>query len=181
MRIAIAFAAACLVLAGCSQQAAESPTQETPRGTNAPSASESAAAPSEEPTEEPSDDGVAQFGETYTWEDGIAVTISKPKPFKPSESAAGGENGEALKFTVRIVNGTDAKYDPSLFSATVQSGNKEAEQVFDSAKEINGAPSTSVLKGREVEFPIVFAVSDPKDIVMDVAPDYEHETVTFTS
>lgn len=182
MRIIIALAAAALALAGCSSQSATAPTDESPRGTNTPAAS------SAEPTETASsaapeeDDGTARFGQTYTYENGLAVTVGKPKAFKPSQGAAGAESGDpAVKFTVRLVNNTGKKYDPVLFTATVQSGNTEGSQVYDSGKGIEGTPSTSLLNGREVEFPMVFAVADPKDIVMDVSPGFDYEAVIFAS
>ena len=78
------------------------------------------------------------------------------------------------------MNKTGKPWDPSLISATVQSSNKEGEQVYDSEK-LGDEPSTKLLKGREVKFKIAFGVADPKDLVLEIAPDFEHESAIFTS
>jgi hypothetical protein len=57
--------------------------------------------------------------------------------------------------------------DPSYIS--VQSGNEEADHVFDSPTGLKGPPDTKVLKGRELEFDVGFGVADTKDVVMEVA------------
>jgi len=82
--------------------------------------------------------------------------------------------------TVRIVNGTSENWDPSLFYATLQSGNQEASQVYDSGQ-LGDSPSTSLLPGREVQFQIAFGVNDPADLVLEVAPDFTYKNVIFHS
>ncbi len=51
----------------------------------------------------------------------------------------------------------------------MQSNNKEAEDVFDAENGLEGSPSTKLLKGRESEWEVGFAVANPKDMVMEVA------------
>jgi hypothetical protein len=67
------------------------------------------------------------FGKSYTWDDGVTVTVGKPKKFKPSEYAAAEKAKGYLKFTVTVVNNSDKPLDLGLTYITVQSSNKEAE------------------------------------------------------
>ncbi len=125
----------------------------------------------------------AKFGGApFTWSDGLAVKVSKPAAFTPSETAAGTDQFDKfVVMTVTITNGSKAKYDPSLFYMTVSSGDQEADQVFDSGKGVSGSPSTSVLPGRSVSFKQAFGVKDPKDIVAEVRPGVDYDSAIFTS
>ncbi|WP_146176492.1 hypothetical protein [Rhodococcus sp. OK519] len=112
---------------------------------------------------------------------GVAVAVSQPAPFVPSASAAGYEaGGQAVIFTIAVVNGSQENYDPTLFTTSLQSGNREASQIFDSAKNLGGTPSTVVLPGREAEFQVAYAVSDPTDLVVEVSPRFEYRDAIFT-
>lgn len=68
-----------------------------------------------------------------------------------------------------------------MFDASAQSGNVEASQVFDSAQGMEGTPSTTLLPGRESVSTIVFAVTDPDDLVVEVTPGCEYDPAIFTS
>lgn len=177
----IMLAAAIITLVtGCAST--EGDAGEATTGSNRPaSATPAEEAPSEEPAE-PVDENLA-FGDTFTYKDGLSVTVSAPKPFTPSESACcikAGSGQKALLFTVTLVNGTSANFDPGAFSTTVQSKNVEAESIFDT--DIMGAPSTTLLPGREASFKIAYAVADPADLVLEVSPDFfEHKTYIVTN
>lgn len=86
-----------------------------------------------------------------------------------------------IKFTVTIVNHSPDNYDPSLFHADAQSGNAEAEQIFDSAGGLSGSPSTVLLPEREVTFPVGFSVTDPADLVMQIRPGFDYKDAIFVS
>lgn len=121
------------------------------------------------------------FSETYDWEDGISITVGVPESFTPGEYSAVDGAEDHLMFEVKIVNGTDANFDPSMFTSTLQSGNAEAESVYDSDAGIEGSPSTTLLAGREAVFKIGYGVSNPDDLVLEVSPDFEHDSAIFTS
>ncbi len=121
------------------------------------------------------------FGQTYEWEDGLAVSVSPPTPFTPSDTAAFDPAPTFVSFEIKIVNGTSEIFDPLLFSTTMQSGNTEASQVFDSEQGVGGSPSTPVLPGREVVFRQAYGVNDPADLVMQVSPSFDHDPAIFTS
>ncbi|MGY1822748.1 hypothetical protein [Geodermatophilus sp. SYSU D00079] len=139
------------------------------------SSAESSSAPAAAPN--------PRFGETYTYENGLAVTVGPPQPYTPSDSAAVGEPAPPafVVFDVTVVNGTTGNYDPVSFSASLQSGVTEEEQVYDSANGIGGTPSTTLLPGRESVFRLAFGATDPADLVMEVSPSFEYESAIFTS
>jgi len=106
--------------------------------------------------------------------------VGKTTEYEPSSSAVGTDPGKKyvlITFTV----GSDKGYDPGEFQASVQSGDAEAEHVYDWAKGVLGAPSTQILMGRETKFSLAFAVPDPADLTVLVAPGLDYESVPFTS
>lgn len=124
---------------------------------------------------------VLAFGETYAWNDRLSVTISEPQAFTPDEWSAGGEAFDKhILFEATIVNGTDEPFDPDMFSASAQSGNVEADSVFDGSAGLDGAPYTTLLPGRETTFKYGFGVMDPKDIVLEVSVDWERPDIIWT-
>ena len=171
-----------LALAACATTEGE-PGAET-RGTNTPTATETAPSPTAEPEPEPevpSVPSVLPFGDTFTYEDGLVLTVGPPEPFEPTEYAVVEGAKAYVVFEVRVVNGTDAPFDPSATYATVQSGNQEATEIFDSGEpnHLEGPPQTSLLPGREAVWRAGFGVADPADIVLEITPSFEHESAIF--
>ena len=150
--------------------------------TGAGSASAAPATTAAPPVAGQSKNGDLKFGQSYTWKDGLSVTVSKGVPFKPSSSAYIEKKSPAyLQYTITIVNKTGATYDPALFHVTAQSGDTEANQIFDSSSDLGGAPSTKILNGRQSTFKVGFGVANPKDVVMEVSPGFEYDSVLYTS
>jgi hypothetical protein len=139
-----------------------SPDDNPPAGDNRPASTEPA--DSGEPEHE-----TLAFGKSYTWDDGVSVTVGKPKKFKPSETAAAEKANAYLRFTATVVNKSDKPLELGLTYITVQSSNKEAAQIFDSEEGLESTPDTKLLKGRESEFDVGFGVADPKDLVLEIA------------
>lgn len=161
---------------GSNRPAATSDTATTTEDTSTQDAT-----PADEATTTASD-GPVKFGETWEWEDNLSLTVSKPKPYTPSESAAADKHAKHfVQFTVTVVNKTGKTFDPALFNASLQSANEEGDQVFDSENNIGGGPSTKLLSGREAKFKVAYAAADPKDLVLEVHPDFEHEAIYSTS
>lgn len=152
-----------------------------PAGTNRPS-DEPEGEPSA-PPEEPAADQEIKFGASYTWDDGVSLTVSKPAKFKPGEySRVKGAKGY-LKYTVTVVNKSTKPLDLAITYITVQSGNREAEQVFDTENGLEGSPSTKLLKGRESQFDVGFGVANPNDVVMEVAlqDNFERPSLIYSN
>jgi hypothetical protein len=81
------------------------------------------------------------------------------------------------------VTKSDKPLDLGLTYITVQSSNKEAEEIFDSENDLDSTPDTKVLKGRESEFDVGFGVANTKDVVMEVAlqDDFERPNLLYST
>lgn len=184
---------ALLALPACGVPTSGSTEDSPESGTNRPETSqvdpdaseaeaENAAAPDAPESSPEADEGtkVQSFGDSFTYEDGLQITVSTPTAMTSGQWAIPA-NAEGSAFTVTIVNGTDAPFDPVMTNLTAQSGNTEAEQIFDSENGYNGPPSTTLLPGREAQFKVAFATSDPDDIVLEIAPSWDHEAAIYAS
>ena len=123
------------------------PTEVSP-GTGRSDVSSSAPAGSdpatEDSTEEADDPGAtengaapaaAEVGEKFTYDDGLAVEITKTSNVRASQYASGADSGDAVTvFTVRITNGTEATIDADLVGVEADYGQEgdPAETVYDS-------------------------------------------------
>jgi hypothetical protein len=126
--------------------------------------------PSSDPTprDRPTQERLA-FGKSYTWDDGVSLTVEKPEKFKPSKWAVIEKSKHYVKFTITVVNKSDKPVKLGLTYISVQSHNKEEDQLFDAVGGLKGPPDTKVLKGRKFEFDVGFGVTDPSDLVMQIA------------
>lgn len=173
-RYLFAAAAAAVLLAGCSTTGG-SVDAAAPTGVNADTPKESPESTQATTADTP------RFGDAFTWDDGLTVKIGQPKKFKPTYGATNGQ--QPIRFKVTIVNGTESPFDPALFYATMQSGNEEAEQIFDTDSGLDSGPTTQLLPGREVVFDLGFNVKDPGDLVLEVKPDagFTYDAAVFTN
>lgn len=178
-KIATLAAVAALTLTGCATTESTGVTEDK-SGSNAASETEKTTDPAPK-SEAPKDDGTAKFGQTYEWSDGLSVRISKPKKFQPDQWAVGKKGKNHVMFNVKIVNNTGAPFDAAMFSTTMQSGNAEASEIYDTANGFDGAPMTKILDGRESQFKIGYSVQNPEDLVLEVSPSFEHQSVLFVT
>ncbi len=187
--IAIAALTATLLTAACSTPGKVSET--TPTGVNVPSAVVSTYDPGintpetqptePEPTETATDPATLAFGKTFEWENHISVTVSAPKAFTPSATRFGGEAFKsAVQFTIIVVNKSGKPFDASMVYSSVQSNDVEADEIFDSAKGMNGTPDTKILNNRQAKFKVAFGVANPKDIVFELTPGGEYVSTLWT-
>lgn len=123
----------------------------------------------------------ASFGQTITYDDGLAVTVTDKGTFKPSEYAAKEKAKRYIKYQVTLKNGTDKSIDPVLIYPTLQDGEAEASSVTDVEKKIGVPPTTKLLPGRTVKWNVAYGV-DTDDLVMEVAiNDFTHDSAIYTS
>lgn len=76
----------------------------------------------------------AAYGDTYTYTDGLAITVSHVAKYTPSQYAAGTHPGdEAVVLTVKITNGTKKPFDTALVGVNVKAGADGAatENIYD--------------------------------------------------
>ncbi|MCT2007864.1 hypothetical protein M3C74_07085 [Micrococcus lylae] len=138
-------------------------------------ASEEAAA------EAPIASGQPTFGDTYTWHNGLAVTVGQPQPFTPSEWASiENEDGQHHMFDVSVVNGTSEAHDAFEISLQASSGGEQSGMIFDTDNRID-VPTVSIQPGKTLNFKVAFTLKDPSDINMDVSPGWDYESVNFAT
>lgn len=188
--ILAALAALALVLTGCSTpiDKASSPTTPSATATSAAPApstkapSPSATAPAPAPSSvKPSTPSTYNFGATVKWETGISLTVSAPTDIKPGKYVSGADQKDNLLFTITLTNGSAKVFDPSMARATMSSAGVEASDWWDSSNNISGSPDTKVLPGKSVTWKLAFSVADANDLVMEIAPDFTHESALFVS
>jgi hypothetical protein len=134
--------------AACVATTGGSPEENIPTGENRTASAGPASAepttqsrpPSPTLTERQSRQEPLPFGKSYSWDDGVAVTVGKPKKFTPSEFAVVKKSKRYVRFTVTVVNKSKKPIDLGLTYISVQSGNQEADHVFDSPTGLNGPP-----------------------------------------
>lgn len=175
-----------LVFAGVASSACLATTggevdQAPPTGNNRPD--DQPATEASEPGDEPGQDVELPFGKSYTWDDGVTLTVGKAKKFKPSDYAEVKGAKAYRRYKITVVNKSSKSLDLALTYTTVQSGNKEAGQVFDTANGLEGSPSTKLLKGRESEWDVAFGLANPDDVVMEVAlqDDFERPSLIYST
>lgn len=187
VRVVMVVLVALFGLGACSADSEGSVNDDPPRGENADVGNEGEdSADTAEAVDEPEEPSNPVFGDAYTYDSGLTVKVSKPRKFVAGEWAAGAEEpGTSLRFTITIVNKTGAAYDAGVDYITMQSGNKEASEIFDSENGLDGMPMTKVLDGREATYDIAFHVQKPKDLVMEYQPqgfeDEYPDSVVFTT
>ena len=64
------------------------------------------------------------FGKSHAWDDGVIVTVGKPKEFEPSKWAVVEKSKRYVKFTVTFLNKSDKHIDIGRTYIRVQSRNK---------------------------------------------------------
>ncbi|CBT75432.1 MULTISPECIES: DUF4352 domain-containing protein [Glutamicibacter] len=125
-----------------------------------------------------------QFGDKYTWTNGVSMAISKPKKFELSEvgkMVVTNEDANFVSFDVVVENGSEEDFDPVMIHFTASSDGEEAEAVFDTDNKLDGPPQTTIKPGKSAKFKIGFGVADPKDITMDASAGMEYSTQTFAN
>ncbi len=135
------------------------------------------------PSEAPAESTVATIGanEGFTYDDGLKIQVLSAVRFRPSQYAAGHKPGNAaVKFVVRITNGSKEVVDLSLASVRLRAGANglEAESIFDDAI---GGFDGSVAPGRNASTTFGFSVppSDMGLMNIEVSPSFSHEPSIF--
>lgn len=126
--------------------------------------------------------GAQQFGSTFTWADGVAVTVSPPRAFTPSSTAVSMANnsapGKTVVLDVTLRNGGKEPVDPYMLTLRASSGDAEAGQVFDYERGVN-APSAPVQPGKSMKWRVAFERPAP-DLTVTVNWNFGTGSGTYT-
>lgn len=122
------------------------------------------------------------FGQTFTYADGLAVTVDAPRTYRASSTAAGDINPHSFEVTVRITNNTGAAFDPTLLQVMMTTGGAQASSIVDPANEIGGfAPQSQLQPGRSMTYETAFSTTaDSGEAQVDVVPSFSHDHAVFT-
>ncbi|MEW1695986.1 DUF4190 domain-containing protein [Streptomyces sp. NPDC091278] len=153
---------------------------ETPGGASA--APGSATKPTPEP--EPTGPAVLAFGKTHTYDDGVKVTVSAPRHYRPDAFAAGYEKGQtAVQFTITIVNGGDRALNVASALPTAKDAKgTEAGAIFDGSRATEMFRGT-VLPGKRATSDFTFALpaGADKEIQVELEPEMlRYDTVIWS-
>lgn len=173
-RITITAAAllATLALAGCSQTGGTTTSRDEP-----------AAVASEAPAAAQPD--VAPFGGTFTYEDGIAVTVAAPAPYTPSQYAAGATHPNNVTITFTVVNGTAETLELLAFPE-VTSGGVKGESITDLSNDSVALEpfggNADVLPGQSFSWTMAYSLADLADVTVSISPSaFEHDAAIFST
>lgn len=144
----------------------------------------SSSKPPESVTPPPQIMNLVQFGEVYSWADGVSVSIGQPFSYQASELSAGSVEGQPqVAFEMILTNGSDSTFSPSAYY-TLSSGGVESSQIFDMSNElgdIGATPMTTMLPGDTVKWYAAYSVADPNSITMAITPSFTHDEALFTN
>lgn len=101
-------------------------------------------------------DIVTTFGKAAKWEDGLTVTVAAPKPYRPSEYAAGPTKWNA-SFKITLKNGTGKRVEPSDIYLNVADKIGDASAIYDG--DIGGSPQTSLRPGKTVIWTVAYGLN----------------------
>ncbi|MFD3517865.1 DUF4190 domain-containing protein [Streptomyces sp. NPDC058657] len=131
--------------------------------------------PTPEPSPEPK---IMPLGKTFTYADGIKITVSAPKAFAPSRYARHllkpGNRAYYLKIT--IVNGSQERLSPLSYPQITDEEGTEVETMFDTDYVSHFA--RTVLPGKQSSSLHAFQVprNAPTELQLEYAPDYSEHT-----
>lgn len=135
---------------------------------------------SEEPAAEEAGSGDSySLNDTVAYENDVEVSLSGFGRGVSSEYAAP-ENTPYVKFTIKVVNNSDATVDANEMTVNCVYGDqgKEGEAIYDEG--LDGLPDSKILAGRSLSVP--WACELPKKetfLQVEVAPDWDSEESVF--
>ncbi|MEV6678014.1 DUF4352 domain-containing protein [Streptomyces erythrochromogenes] len=125
------------------------------------------------PTQVPGLTSALQFGETYTYPNGVKVSLSKPTKYEPKGIIAREQVKNAVQITITITNGSSAPHEVIYAVPNVRDDKgMTAEMVFDSGggstvpKMVKG----SILPGESASGVVAFEIPEgTKSLTADIA------------
>lgn len=171
-----------LAITGSSINAADEALSETSASLEPESSS-----PSPEPITESSDEpddfvsGAVKIGQTFTYEDGLKVSVVSAKKDTAGQDPIEGSPGDPTAIiTIKITNGTAKKFAAGDVLVDVSYDSKNGDLASD-LYEYNGFVGT-ISSGRSKMAKYEFLFEDKKglnDLVIEVTPSLDHDSAIF--
>ncbi|MFD6970752.1 DUF4190 domain-containing protein [Streptomyces sp. NPDC059949] len=126
------------------------------------------------PTQVPGLTSALAFGETFTYPNGVKVSLSVPKKYEPKGIIAREEVKNAIQITITITNGSSAPHEVVYAVPNVRDDQgMTADMVFDSSGSGGGVPKMvkgSILPGESASGIVAFEIPEgTKSITADIA------------
>lgn len=116
------------------------------------------------------------WGQNYTWPDGLAVNVSRPQPFTPSQTAATPPDMQrAVKMQITVTNNRPAPYNFNwaIFGPTATVNSSPVNPIIDPMNQIGGAPLTTIMPGKSYTYTWALPVKGQNsDIQLEFQPDF---------
>ncbi|MEU6916886.1 hypothetical protein [Streptomyces olindensis] len=130
---------------------------------------------------EEASDATLTLTESYKYENGVQLSLTDITRAVSSDTASP-SNTPYARFNLKVVNETSQILDLGGLTVQCQYGEQgqEGDEIFDSARGLEGAPSTHLRPGRTIT--ALFGCQLPRDesyLQVEVAPDYDMETAIF--
>lgn len=128
------------------------------------------------------DNQVATFGQTFTWPDGIAVSVAAPKPYSPGAAAAGNTRGRAIAITTTITNGSQQLYQFNPFDVgpQVTQGGEAASTIIDIGNNMTDTAAATILPGKSFRYTTAYSVGPKGDLQVQYSEGYGGGQAIFT-
>lgn len=142
----------------------------------------SSAAPDPQPSAAALAGGSVPFGGTFTYDDGLALTVGAPEAFEPSGSAEAPGTGTHVRVEVQVENGTAEPFLPATLATVATADGGPAATVWDPelGLELTGPPHAAPA-GATTTFELAWTVVDPQTLRLEITPallGYEPVVVT---
>ncbi|MGW6268929.1 hypothetical protein [Streptomyces sp. NPDC055060] len=126
----------------------------------------------------PAAEKAGDWEDTKKWDGGLTVTVSKPTTFTPGAYSIGHESGnQAVKWRIKVHNGTDEAFQGALMSVYVKSGSDgdTCEQIFDGDLGAGIAGSVSPGSSGAAYFAFDVPQKQLNKIDLEVRPDFDRD------
>jgi hypothetical protein len=170
----------CLAITGSAINAADEALSETSASLKPESSSPSPELTTESSDEPDGDTGRVKIGQTFTYEDGLKVSVVSAKKDTAGQDPVEGSPGDPTAIvTIKITNGTAKKFGAGDVWVDVSYGKygESASDLYDS----NGFVGT-ISRGRSKMAKYEFLVEDRKglnDLLIEVTPSWDHDSAFF--
>ncbi|MFF2788091.1 DUF4352 domain-containing protein [Streptomyces sp. NPDC058049] len=132
------------------------------------------------PTQVPGLTSAMQFGETYTYPNGIKVSLSVPAKYEPKSKYSGERIKNAVALTVTITNGSTTPYEVIYAVPNVRDDQgMTADMAFDSGS-VPKMISGSILPGESASGILAFELpKGTRSITADISPGTGFDRVKY--
>jgi hypothetical protein len=121
--------------------------------------------------------GTVAIGQTFTYKDGVAVTVADIKPYQPTNPYVIDATESAYQGTLTLVNGTKTPLGAALTTTNVTVGSTQAGRIFDGVD----VPTADLAPGQTLKLPFQFKVKKGTKGALQISVTAElNEPVFFT-